>query len=236
VSWLDLVASAFRTRTRWLPIARPSANGFKANDPTNLFVTDMVGRCTIMTGREIFRAFKPVVGLAVSAVRWLPRGLFSASWFLVESFPGRIGILLRYLYLARLSKSCGDNVSIGRRCTIQNWGGLQVGTNVTLHIGSYVDALGGISIGSNVSIAHSTSILSFEHTWEDVDTAIKYNPLRPEPVNIADDVWIGCGVRIMAGANIGPRTVIAAGAVVSRGSYARGVYGGVPAKLLKPLP
>ncbi|MEP6432583.1 MAG: hypothetical protein ABJ053_03005, partial [Lentilitoribacter sp.] len=38
------------------------------------------------------------------------------------------------------------------------------------------------------------------------------------------------GVRILAGANLAPKTVIAANAVVKEGNYESGIYAGMPAK------
>ncbi|MFD2498834.1 DapH/DapD/GlmU-related protein [Rhizorhabdus histidinilytica] len=65
---------------------------------------------------------------------------------------------------------------------------------------------------------------------------IKEQPLIFQPVTIGDNVWIGSNVTILAGVEIGPRTVIAAGAVV-RHSFPEGrvVIGGVPARILKAL-
>ncbi len=119
---------------------------------------------------------------------------------------------------------------IGRGCEIRGWPGLRFGRNVTLHLNGYVDASGGVTIGNEVSIAHGCSILSFEHTWADASEPIKYNPLSLHPVEIQDDVWVGCGVRILAGSTILSRSVVAAGAVVTRGIYGPGVFGGVPAR------
>ena len=186
-----------------------------------------------MTGRNLFRRIKPALKAVDALARLLPRGMFSHTWFLIENFPGHIGILLRYIFLKRLARSCGDNVMIGRRCTLHHWEGLTLGDNVTIHVNCYIDAIGGVRIGSNVSIAHATSILSFEHSWSDPSVPIKYNELVLGAVEIGDDVWVGCGVRLLSGARIGTRTVIAAGAVVRKGDYSGGIFGGVPATCLK---
>ncbi|HEY1558891.1 MAG TPA: hypothetical protein VGF94_28905 [Kofleriaceae bacterium] len=188
-----------------------------------------------MSGRDQFRRARPVL-LAISAVwRLFPRFLFRWSWWLVQSFPGKPGIGLRYLYAKRLALACADNVQIGPRCTIVCWDKLELGTNVNIHVGGYIDAQGGVRILDNVSIAHACSVLSFEHTWADASVPIKYNPIVMSPVEIGPDVWIGCGVRVLAGAKLKERTVVAAGAVVTAGDYAAGVYAGVPAKLKKKL-
>jgi acetyltransferase-like isoleucine patch superfamily enzyme len=188
-----------------------------------------------MTGRDQFRIVRPLLTGLSAFLRLFPRPLFNATWFAVRSFPGKPGVGLRYLYAKRLAKRCADNVRLGPGCTILYWENLELGTNVNIHVGTYIDALGGVQIRDDVSIAHSSSVLSFEHTWADESQPIKYNPLAKQPVVIGPDAWIGCGVRVLAGAQIGARTVVAAGAVVTAGEYERGVYAGVPAKLKKSI-
>jgi maltose O-acetyltransferase len=53
---------------------------------------------------------------------------------------------------------------------------------------------------------------------------------------IDDGAWIGSGVIILGGVEIGKRAVVAAGAVVSKNVLADTMVGGVPAKLIKKLP
>jgi acetyltransferase-like isoleucine patch superfamily enzyme len=186
------------------------------------------------SGRESFRRFKPVICALTAILAFVPRPFFTATWSAIAG-RGRIASVLRYLYAKRLAAACGDNVMIGPRCTILHWEGLELGRNVTIHVGTYIDAQGSVSIGDDVSIAHASSLVSFEHTWDDPGKPIKYNPLRRLPIRIDDDVWIGCGVRVLAGAIINRRTVIAAGSVVLRGTYGGGVFAGVPARLKRAI-
>lgn len=98
-----------------------------------------------------------------------------------------------------------------------------------------MEAYGGISIGNDVSIAHNVSILSVNHSWTEQSLPIKYNPIISGPVVIGDDVWIGCGCRIMANVEIDNRSVIAAGAVVTKNVPSNTIVAGVPAKALKEI-
>lgn len=188
-----------------------------------------------MTGRELFKRLAPLIGVASFLLRLVPRRMVASCWWMFAFVPGKLGIGLRYLLAKRLCHSCGRNVLIGVGVTVHYWDRLTIGDNVTVHQYCYLDANGGISIGDQVSIAHASSLVAFEHTWDDLSKPIKYNPLVPGRIEIQSDVWIGCGARVLSGALIGTRTVIAAGAVVTRGNYGQGVYGGVPARLLKSL-
>ncbi|MCC2659164.1 MAG: acetyltransferase [Panacagrimonas sp.] len=188
-----------------------------------------------MRGRDRFHKVEPALHAAARALGWLPAGFAAGTWWLIDGLPGLIGVGLRYIWIKRLCRNCGSNVMIGRHVDIRNWTGLSFGHNVTVHGHCYLDAIGGIRILDDVSIAHATSILSFEHRFDDATRPIKDQPLQMSPVSIGPDAWIGAGVRILAGAAIGARTVVAAGAVVTRGSLEAGVYGGVPARRLKAI-
>src|SRR5690606_15889130 len=116
--------------------------------------------------------------------------------------------------LKRMIEECGDNVLIGANVRIFNWHNIKIGNNVSIHDYCYLDASGGISIGDNVSIAHATSILSFEHNWDDEASPIKYNLIKPSSVVIKDDVWIVCGVEILSNVEIKQISIVAAGDVL----------------------
>jgi acetyltransferase-like isoleucine patch superfamily enzyme len=186
-------------------------------------------------GRDKFRRLRGPIRLMTAALACLPRRGRIAIWDLVESWNGVVGVGLRYCLLRSLAAECGDNVLVGPGVEIRGWEGLRVGSNVSIHRGCYIDALGGVSIGDDVSIAHATSILSFEHTWEDLSRPIKDNPLSAALVVIEPDVWIGCGCRVLAGVRLGTRTVVAAGAVVTKDVPEGSVAGGVPARVLKRI-
>jgi acetyltransferase-like isoleucine patch superfamily enzyme len=146
-----------------------------------------------------------------------------------------VAVAMRYCALRALAKACGDNVFIDENVVFKNVENLSIGSNVSIHCFSYIECLGGVHIGNDVSIAHASSILSFEHGYDDAQRPIKYNAINPAPVFIDDDCWIGCGVRLLAGASIERRVVVAAGAVV-KGRLAGGaIYGGVPARRLKDI-
>ncbi len=99
----------------------------------------------------------------------------------------------------------------------------------------YLEAAGGIKIGNDVSIAHSSSLVSVNHSWNNPEIPIKYNKEIFLPIQIDDDVWIGAGVRILAGVRLKKRTVVAAGAVVNKSFDENLLIGGVPAQLIKEL-
>lgn len=185
-----------------------------------------------MAGRDNFERNKLVITFFVGLFALVPRIFRILIWDLSRSFSQLPFIGLRYVILKSLGMNIGDNVRIGTNVSILHWGNLSVGDNVSIHDNCYIDCFGGVSIGTDVSIAHATSILSSNHQWSDPNLPIKYNAVSLGGVIIEDDVWVGCGCRILAGVRIESRSVVAAGAVVNR-DVARGcVVGGVPAKVI----
>lgn len=60
-----------------------------------------------------------------------------------------------------------------------------------------------------------------------------HTDLRRRGVVIGNDVWIVSGVKVLDGVTIVGNTIIAAGAVVTKSITVPGIYGGVPATLIK---
>ena len=182
-----------------------------------------------MTGREYFQILKPLISALGFVFSWLPRILFTLTWPLLELVPWKLGIFFRYLWAKRLAKSCGENVLIETGVRVTFWEEITLGSNVAIFETCYLDGKGGIDIGDNVSIAHQSSLISFDFDTGTPGTLLKYSPIRKKPITIRDDTMIFSGVRIFAGVSRSPRTIIAANAVVREGNYEPGVYAGMPA-------
>ncbi len=188
-----------------------------------------------MTGRSLFQILKPVINAVSLLFSVLPRVLFALTWPLLELVPWKAGIFLRYLWAKRLAKSCGENVLFETGVRVTHWDKIELGSNVAIFETCYLDGKGGIKIGDNVSIAHQSSLISFDFDISDPATLLKYSPMTLKQIVIGSDVMIFSGVRVFAGANIASRTIIAANAVVREGYYESGVYAGLPAIKKKSL-
>jgi acetyltransferase-like isoleucine patch superfamily enzyme len=188
-----------------------------------------------VTGRNIFQILKPVINAISVVFSVLPRFLFEITWPLLELVPWKLGIFLRYLWARRLAKSCGENVLFETGVRVTHWNNIELGSNVAIFETCYLDGKGGIKIGDNVSIAHQSSLISFDFDLGDPGVLLKYSAIRLKPIIIGNDVMIFSGVRVFAGAIIESRSVIAANAVVREGFYESGVYAGLPAKKKKSI-
>ncbi|MGL4405152.1 MAG: acyltransferase [Notoacmeibacter sp.] len=188
-----------------------------------------------MTGRNLFRTLKPLVNSINFVFSFLPRFIFTFTWPILELVPWKLGILLRYLWAKRLAKSCGENVLFETGVRVTYWEEIELGSNVAIFETCYLDGKGGIKIGDNVSIAHQSSLISFDFDVTDPSVPLKYSAIKKKPIIVGNDVMIFSGVRVFAGATIQDRTIIAANAVVREGNYPSGVYAGLPAQLKKSL-
>ncbi|UOQ45395.1 acyltransferase [Halobacillus salinarum] len=189
----------------------------------------------IDTGRSKFIKYQWLLNILYSLSLIFPKKSLEYSWRLLDLCPGIVGVGFRYIIIKRLTSKCGHNIYVGPFVEVKNWGNIEIGDNVSIHNNCYIDGYGGLTIGDNTSIAHNSSILTFEHSWSNSDIPIKYNALTKSQVLIEEDVWVGCGVRILAGSNIETRSIVAAGAVINSKVESQTIVGGVPAKKIKDI-
>ena len=111
-------------------------------------------------------------------------------------------------------------------------GNILMGKNSKLALrgGCYIQGIGKLFVGDYVSITQNCIIISANHNIYNQDEHI-----RKETI-IGDYCWIASNACIMAGVVLGPRTIVAAGAIVTK-SFPDGycIVAGNPAKIVKTL-
>ena len=108
---------------------------------------------------------------------------------------------------------------------------ITVGKRVFINADCKFQDQGGIFIGDDVLIGHAVVLATLNH---DIDPA-KRPRLHPAPIRIGNKVWIGANATVLPGVTIGDRSVVAAGAVVTKDVPADTIVGGVPAKVLRTI-
>jgi acetyltransferase-like isoleucine patch superfamily enzyme len=187
-----------------------------------------------LRGKLLFigRAHAPFVGRA-TIIKC--RGLFSF---------GKQVSIAHHVYIDALSSEgiiLGNNVSIGTGTKIECTGnlrflgkGLHVDDNVGLGSDNFYGCAGGIRIGQDTIVGNFVSFHAENHNYSRLDVPIRLQGVTHQGIRIGRDCWIGAKCTILDGANIEDGCIIAAGALVIAGTYQQnGIYGGVPAKLLK---
>ena len=105
-------------------------------------------------------------------------------------------------------------------------------------IGVIYNAWGGVNLGKCVTVSYGVTILTSGLESNDYPN-ICYNINRKHvvaPVVIGDGVWLCANVTVTPGVTIAPRIIVGAGSVVTKDLVKEGwLYGGIPAKPIKPL-
>lgn len=183
--------------------------------------------------REIFKKYIFIISFLNFLMRFIPKFFTKILFRVFKYSESRLGFLIRYLCLKKISNICGINVGIFHNVNLLNLENLSIGDNVSIHPMCYIDCKGGITIGNDVSIAHGVSILSTEHNYSDLSLNIKDQGCIEKSVILENNIWIGAGAKILAGTYIEEGSIIAAGAIVKGRVNKNSIYGGVLAKKIK---
>jgi acetyltransferase-like isoleucine patch superfamily enzyme len=97
--------------------------------------------------------------------------------------------------------------------------------------GSYFDARNGIILEDNVTIGPNVNFISQNH---DVTDFSKY--ISGPPIIVGKNSWIGCGVTILPGVQLGEHTIVGANAVVTKSFPGKNqLIAGNPARVIKQI-
>jgi maltose O-acetyltransferase len=122
---------------------------------------------------------------------------------------------VQILFYGNGSIICGENSYIGNYSTIQSADNCRV------------------VIGNNCSLSHNVRIYTSSNVADqDLDNAQPKQKVTGDVV-IGNGVWIGANVFIKEGIAIGDNAIVGANSVITKNIEANGIYGGVPAKLIR---
>lgn len=128
----------------------------------------------------------------------------------------------------------GSNTVIRRWVCLKPWGGtIHIGDNCTVNSFCHISGNGGVIIGNNVLIATQCVLISANHNIDRCDIPINEQGETAKPIVIEDDVWLGAGVKVLAGVTIHRGSVIGAGSVVTKDVPEYSIAVGVPATVIK---
>jgi maltose O-acetyltransferase len=118
------------------------------------------------------------------------------------------------------------------RCEIAAKAGahIAIGDRVFLNQGAVVAAQESIEIGDDTLIGDFSAI--YDSNYHQLEPS---HADKPKPVTIGRNVWLGSGVLVLPGSEIGDHTVVAARSVVRGTLPSRVLAAGNPAKVIKQL-
>jgi len=117
-----------------------------------------------------------------------------------------------------------------------------IGKNFYIGRDSFIES--DVIIGDNVIWANRVALVGrYDHHYQQIGVPVRLaSQIRDDDYNwlglnsltiIGDDVWVGYGVTIIGGVNIGKGSIIAAGSVVTKDTEPYTIYAGVPARKIK---
>lgn len=105
-------------------------------------------------------------------------------------------------------------------------GQITIGNSVFINAGCVFLDNAQISIGNDTLIGPHVTLATADH---DVSPELRGNGVTQAPISIGHNVWLGAGVVVLPGVNIGDNSVIAANSVVCSDVPENVLYAGTPA-------
>ena len=141
------------------------------------------------------------------------------------------------IWLLRSPVRFGNNVYIGKGCSINGIYDLSFGDNVYIGKNVTIEVEG--EIGSGVLIANNVGIVGKrDHNVFNNNTpaffaeGVRENRSLSYKTVVEDGCWIGFGAVVMSGVRVGKNSIVAAGSVVTRDVLPDSVVGGNPARVI----
>lgn len=164
------------------------------------------------------------------------KNLFLFIYYLSKSIlnflpDNRFGNRIRGKIIGLFIKQKGSNLEISKNTNIMYPWNLKLGNNVYIGYGCWINAMGHIEICDEVIIGPYVCISSGNHTK--INNSYRFGEHEIDSVMIKKGTWLAAQSVILAGSSIPEGACIAAGAVGKIVSTKTGIYGGVPAKLIK---
>lgn len=201
----------------------------------------MTGQSCVVNERGKLLGSVKIFSRFFSALRRLGAFFRNASMrgYLRVAFPGirfhrsvRIGRGVTIRAFDGATIEIGENSEIADYAQLQAEGGrLVIGRDCLIGRGAVIVCDEYIEIGDGTLTAEHVTIRDQDHRHLG-DERLERQGLVTSPIVIGHDVWLAAKVTITRGVTIAPHCVVAANAVVTRNLEVRGVYGGVPARLL----
>jgi len=153
---------------------------------------------------------------------------------LVGRFNGAADGATRCGILTQLFAGIGADSLVMPRLQCDYGYNVHIGANVFINYDAIMLDCATITIGDDVSIGPRAQLLTALHPMED-HQARRERWESAAPITVGANAWLGGGVIVCAGVDIGADTVIGAGSVVTRDIPARVFAAGNPCRVIRAL-
>lgn len=138
-----------------------------------------------------------------------------------------------YNIVSKLFKKVGNDFGLEPPFYCDYGYNISIGDQVFINFNCVILDINAVNIGNRSMLGPGVHIYAATHP---TDAKTRGRMLEfGKPVDIGEDVWVGGGAIICPGVRIGDRSIIAAGAVVTRDVPADVIVGGNPARIIKDI-
>ncbi len=128
----------------------------------------------------------------------------------------------------------GEGCFVGRNSILScKNGDIKLGDRVNIGFNAEIFSGSLVKLGDDCLLAAYTYVVGGGHRFEDAETSVIDQEHVSDGISLEKGVWLGAGVKVMDGVTIGERSVIGAGAVVTKDLEAGIVAAGIPAKKIR---
>ncbi|MBN1976915.1 MAG: acyltransferase [Anaerolineae bacterium] len=145
-----------------------------------------------------------------------------------------------YLHACPGGIEIGENTFVMHRAELHVYNfrdlpkaGIKIGSDSLIGEYCVIRGPGGVNIGDRVYLSPAVHIYSSNHECGDPDVCFIDQGITAKGVTIEDECWIGAMAVVLDGVTIGRRSVVAAGAVVTKDVPPHSLVAGVPAKVIR---
>jgi maltose O-acetyltransferase len=128
-------------------------------------------------------------------------------------------------------KSCGRNLQVARRVTINFTNRLELGSDVYIATGCWLQARGGIVIEDEVQLGPYVVLVTSDHTQH--GGSYRQRPSTLAPIQLGHGSWLAAHATVTRGVTIGRGALLAANSVATHDIPPYAVAGGVPARVIQ---
>lgn len=158
-----------------------------------------------------------------------PDAVFMSFSQVLSLIPGKLGIYARAAFYRLACTNTSDEISVGFLTIFSH-------EDTTIEKGVYIGPqcnIGKCIIKRETLLGSGVHILSGknQHSFDSLEQSIQSQPGTFAKVSVGTDCWIGNGSIVMA--NIGDKSVVAAGSVVVNDTEGQSIFAGNPAKLIR---
>ena len=144
----------------------------------------------------------------------------------------RISLKLRGALARPFIRKCGRNFHLGSHVTLLNPGNMEIGDNVYIAHGAWLNAMAHLVIEDEVIISPYVIISTLQHIFK--NKSVRFGGSMGRPVRIGRGSWLASHVSVKCGITIGHGCLVAANSAVTKDIPDGMLAGGVPAKVIGP--